>query len=478
VGGPVAAAGRGTVAGTGSAAASGGVSGPTVSPTGGTGAAGTGAPPPPAAGGNSWPMMGYDANNNYFNPNETKLSVATAPMLKEKWRFTVSGYPPGTPIVAEGKVFAMSTGGMYGINLADGKMAWSRTDIVGTASAAYENGFVYVHTFEGPNLYKLKAADGMTVWGPIVSNMNTACDGMSSPIVAGGMVVVGHSCGVLETGGGDAATARGGVEAFDTETGMRKWSYFTVPETGENGAMVWSSVSIDPAAKVVYAATGNNYSVQGENSDSIHAIDMTTGMRKWKQQVHKDDTWSLLLAPTGPDTDFGANPILAVVDGKKVIGNGDKGSFFHMFDRETGQVLWSRDKLSTARNQQNGGILMNGAFDGKYFYAVANQPPGQAVLHVMDPSKMGADVWTKNYMKLTWGAPSLANGVLVVPSDDALLILNAATGDQLAMFTTGGTIAAGSAAIVDGNVVVKSGLEYALDSSVKSNNQIICYGLP
>lgn len=448
-----------------------------MTPAAGTGAAGITSTPP--ATGNSWPQMGYDANNNYFNPNETTLSVANAAMLKEKWRFPIAGYPPGTPIVAEAKVYVMATGGTYGINLADGKQAWSRLDLAGTASLAYENGFVYVHTYAGPNLYKLKASDGTTVWGPIQTNMNGDCDGISSPIVAGGMVIVGHSCGALEIGGGDVTKARGGVAAFDTETGMKKWTYFTVPETGENGAMVWSSVSIDPSARVVYAATGNNYSVLGENSDAIHAIDMMTGTRKWKTQVHDDDLWSLLLAPTGPDTDFGANPILAVVDGKKVIGNGDKGSFFYMFDRETGQVLWSRASLSSARNQANGGILMNGAFDGKYFYAVANQPPGKAVLHAMDPTKMGADVWpAKTFNKLTWGAPSLANGVLIVPSDDDLLFLNAATGEQLTMFNTGGTIAAGSAAIVDGNVVVQSGLEYTLDASVKPNNLIICYGLP
>jgi polyvinyl alcohol dehydrogenase (cytochrome) len=465
-------------AGTGAASTGGtGAAGTGVSPMAGTGASGTGAPPADA--GNIWPMMGYDANNNYFNPKETKLSVANAGMLKEKWRFPVAGYPPGTPIIAEGKVFVMATGGSYAIDLATGMKVWERLDLQGTASAAYDNGFVYFHTFAGPNLWKVKASDGMTVWGPVLSQANTACDGMSSPIVAGGIVVVGHSCGTIEIGSGDVTTARGGAEAFDTETGMKKWAYFTVPETGENGAMVWSSVSIDPIAKVVYAATGNNYSVQGENSDAIHAIDMMTGMRKWKKQVHNDDTWSLLLAPTGPDTDFGANPILAEVGGKKVIGCGDKGSFFHMFDRETGEVIWSRASLSTSRNQANGGVLMNGAFDGKYFYAVSNQPPGMAVLHAMDPMKMGADVWpAKTLPKLTWGAPSLANGVLVVPSDDDLLIMNAATGEQITKFTTGGTIAAGSAAIVDGNVVVKSGLEYALDPTVKTNNQIICYGLP
>ena len=60
--------------------------------------------------------------------------------------------------------------------------------------------------------------------------------------------------------------------------------------------------------------------------------------------------------------------------------------------------------------------------------------------------------------------------------DDELLILNAETGDMIKSFATGGTIAAGAAAIVDGKIVVKSGLEYPL-GAVTTNNQIHCYGL-
>jgi hypothetical protein len=46
------------------------------------------------------------------------------------------------------------------------------------------------------------------------------------------------------------------------------------------------------------------------------------------------------------------------------------------------------------------------------------------------------------------------------------------------MFNTGGTIAAGAAAIVDGRIIVKSGLSYSLDTTAKNNNLVICYGLP
>ena len=425
--------------------------------------------------------MGFDSKNNYFNPQETTLTVQNAPMLEEKWRFQVAGFPPGTPVVGDGKVFITATGGTYAVNLADGQMIWSHTTgYEATASPAYENGFLYVHTYAG-NLYKLNAADGSTVWGPIQTNPDImTCDGMSSPTLGMGMVFVGHSCGEIETGTDGAITmARGGVEAFDTETGKRLWSYYTVPATGENGAMVWSTVSVDVENKVVFAGTGNNYTVQGENSDSIHAIDAATGMRKWKSQVHNDDTWSLYNVPTGPDTDFGANPILAEVGGKKVVADGDKGSNFFMFDRDTGAVIWSREMLSTSRNQQNGGVLMNGAWDGKYFYVVSNQPPNQAVLHALDPAKMGQDAWPPiTWNKTTWGAPSLANGLLVVPNDDDLYVMEAATGKVLKMFNTGGTIAAGAAAIVDGRIIVKSGLSYSLDTTTKNNNLVICYGLP
>ena len=425
--------------------------------------------------------MGYDSNNWYFNPNETKLSVQSAPMLKEKWRFQVMGWPPGTPVIGEGKVFVMATGATHAINLADGTAAWTRTDLPGTASIAYADGHVYVHGYKGPSLYKLKASDGSTVWGPIASNPNAACDGMSSPIVGMGMVVVGHSCGEVETSTDNSlvSKARGGVEAFDVETGARLWQYYSVPETGEDGAMVWSSVGIDVAGKVVFAATGNNYTMQGANSDAIHALDAISGTRKWKTQVHSDDIWSLYFARSGPDTDFGANPIIAEIGGKKVVADGDKGSNFYVFDRETGTILSKRELLSSSRNQANGGILMNGAFDGKYFYVVSNQPPNQAVLHALDPAQELADVWPAvTYMKTTWGAPAVANGVLVVPNDDDLYVLDAATGKQLLKFNTGGTIAAGSPAIVDGNIVVQSGMEYALDTTTKNNNLILCYGVP
>src|SRR4029077_8013326 len=109
------------------------------------------------------------------------------------------------------------------------------------------------------------------------------------------------------------------------------------------------------------------------------------GKRKWRTQVRSTDTWSAMAKPGGPDSDFGANPILAEVGGKKIVAAGDKGAAFTAFDRETGQMLWSRPDLSASRDASHGGMLRNGACDGKYFYVVSNQPAGTPVPDVGVP---------------------------------------------------------------------------------------------
>ncbi len=445
-----------------------------AAPIGGSaaGAAGTAAGTTGGGGGATWPMMGYDERNWYMNPNETAITVGNAGMLVEKWRFTTVGMPPGTPIIAEGKVFVMATGGTYGINLADGTKAWERLDIGGTASMAYAAGFVFAHTMD-MKLYKLNAADGMNAWGPVATNSQMGCSGMSSPVLGGGKVIVGRECGPMEITF-TAAGFNGGVFAANVADGTPAWMYDTVG-AGEDGAMVWSSVGIDVAGGTVYASTGNNYTVQGPNSDAIHAIDLNSGTKKWVKQIATNDTWSFAVL-LGPDTDFGANPIVT----DNMVAAGTKNSAFWAFDKATGNIMWNRENLSPSRSAAQGGILMNGAFDGTNYYAISNDAAGNAcVLHAMAAAD-GAAAWpAKTYPTHTWGAPSLANGVLYVPVNDDLVLLDAANGTELKRFTTGGSIAAGSAAIAGGMVVVQSGMAYALGGpSAKPGMSIIAYGMP
>jgi outer membrane protein assembly factor BamB len=433
-----------------------------------------------------WTMMGYDQCNQYVQPHETKLRVDNAKELKEHWRIQTSGFPAGSPVIVDGKVYISATGGMLAVDLDTGAELWSQPMVRGTATPAYHEGFLYMHAASGAQLYKLDAQDGSIVWGPVATYPeNEACDGTSSPVIAGELVLVGHSCGAAEVSGGPAqAAAKGGVEALRTEDGSRAWTYWTVPEEGETGAMVWSTVGVDLDAQVVFATTGNNYTLAGGNSDAIHAIDLVTGERKWVTQVREGDLWSIdssrMVFGTGEDTDFGANPILAEVDGRAVVAAGDKAGAFWMLDRETGEIIWKHTELSASFRANTGGVLMNGAFDGRYFYVVSNEPantPPDALLHVLD-AVSGEDAREpKRLDGLVWGAPSLANGLLFVPVNSKVLVLDADTLEELSQFETGGTIAAGAPAVVDGRIVVKSGLQYGFGVELKDNNEVVCFGV-
>ena len=425
-----------------------------------------------------WSMMGYDARNHYHNPMEQSLSVENAGQLEVKWTFEVGGYPPGTPVIADGKVFVLATGGLYALDFLTGKEIWHNADLTGTSSVAYDDGALYVHTTPGAEVYKVDPADGKPLWGPVKSYARAGADGTSSPIVANGKVFVGHSTSLeIIDAQGAQREAQGGVAAFNISDGTEAWHYITTT-LPENGAMVWSTVAADDTA--VYASTGNNYTMAGPNSDAIHAIADMDGSRLWANQVRQGDIWVLTnpLLIANPDTDFGANPILAEVGGKQVVAAGDKAGDFWVMDRADGSMVWSRTGLSGSSSQATGGVLNSGAFDGNAFYAVANEPPLNSVLVAMNAAD-GKDLWPpKRFTAITFGIPSLANGVLAVPINEQLHVLNAATGESLKMFTTGGTIAAGAPAIAGGRIVVASGLRYELQASAINNNEIICYGLP
>lgn len=122
-------------------------------------------------------------------------------------------------------------------------------------------------------------------------------------------------------------------------------------------------------------------------------------------------------------------------------------------------------------------MLMNSSSDGRYFYVVSNNRERGAVLHKLDPENQGASVWRHDFEERTWGAASLANGLLVVPNNAVLYVMNADTGAVLKRFDTGGTVAGGAATIAAGKILVKSGMVYS-DLTVKLNDQLICYGLP
>ena len=106
---------------------------------------------------------------------------------------------------------------------------------------------------------------------------------------------------------------------------------------------VWAQITVDEQAGLVYLPVESpTQDIYGGNrpganlfGESLVAVDLKTGQRKWHFQFTHHPIW---------DLDIPAAPILAdiVVDGKaiKAVAVPTKQSTLYVFDRITGQPVW------------------------------------------------------------------------------------------------------------------------------------------
>ena len=91
---------------------------------------------------------------------------------------------------------------------------------------------------------------------------------------------------------------------------------------GPSGAPVWNTPTIDVERNILYVGTGNNYSPPATAlSDSVLAIDMSSGKISWHRQQTENDIWNgtcrradreAAACPDAdaPDVDFSVSPVL------------------------------------------------------------------------------------------------------------------------------------------------------------------------
>ncbi len=179
----------------------------------------------------------------------------------------------------------------------------------------------------------------------------------SAPLLVGDVIVVGNSA---HPGGGGQTRIEnvpGDVQAFDARTGGHLWTFHTIPREGEFGndtwgddswrfvgnVNAWAPLSADPDLGLVYlpldAPTNDYYGGfrPGDNlfGNSLVAVDVRTGERRWHFQAIHHDIW---------DWDFPVAPILVdvTVDGEEIpaVVQASKQSFVYAFNRATGEPLW------------------------------------------------------------------------------------------------------------------------------------------
>ena len=140
-------------------------------------------------------------------------------------------------------------------------------------------------------------------------------------------------------------------------TGKRLWIFHTIPRPGEFGndtwlndswsytgnTGAWGQISADPQLGLAYLPielpTHDYYGGErpGANlfGESIVAVDLKTGARKWHYQLVHHGMW---------DMDIPCAPILTdiTVNGRtvKALAQPTKQAFLYVLNRETGEPIW------------------------------------------------------------------------------------------------------------------------------------------
>ena len=212
-----------------------------------------------------------------------------------------------------------------------------------------------VQTFGSNGVVDLKLEDDQEV------DLVTAELGLNAtPLVAGDVVVVGaaHRAGIAPK---TMHNAKGYVRGFDVRTGRRLWIFHTIPKPGElgfdtwdDGAALnngntgaWAQMSADLELNLVYvpveSPTGDYYGGHRPGNalfaESLVALDITTGKRRWHHQTTHHGLW---------DYDLPCAPVLfdVTIDGRRIkaLAQPTKQAFLFVLDRETGEPIWPIDE--------------------------------------------------------------------------------------------------------------------------------------
>ena len=339
-----------------------------------------------------WRSYGADTGNTHYSPLD-QINASNFNQLEVAWRFKTDSLGPrpeymfeSTPLMVHGKVYstAGSRRAVVALDAATGELLWMHSENEGARGSnaprqlsgrglAYwtdgkEERILYVTP--GYRLIALDAKTGVMVpsfgkSGVVDLKQDDDQDidlvtgevGLhSAPVVAKNVVIVGaaHLAGGIPK---SKNNVKGYVRGFDVRTGKRLWIFHTIPKPGEYGidtwlndswsytgnTGVWGQISVDEQLGLVYLPvelpTGDYYGGHrpgnGLFGESLVAVDLQTGKRKWHYQLVHHGLW---------DMDIPCAPILAdiTVNGRpvKAVAQPTKQAFLYVFDRVTGQPIW------------------------------------------------------------------------------------------------------------------------------------------
>ena len=405
-----------------------------------------------------WAWNGWSPsadNARYQSVEGAGLSADQVPRLKLRWAFGFDGDVTAfaQPTVIEEQLFVGSAGGLIHALRADtGCLQWTfqANGPVRSSILVAPTGTRHSLLFGDQTgwFYSLEAESGKLLWKKKIEE-HDAARLTGAPVAHNGRVFV-PVASWEETRSLDAAyaccTFRGSVVALDIRDGEQVWKWYPVPEPretgktkrgtrqlGPSGVPVWAAPTLDAERRVLYVATGDNYSSPATSlSDAVIALDIASGRVVWSKQTTANDAYNSscgtdkLNCPdeNGPDHDFGSSAILSKLpDGRDVLLAGQKSGMVYALDPDKqGNILWQVRIAGPAPNVATSvGVLWGMASDGQKLYAsIASSgrtrptDPNDIRRSILDPKQGGGLVALRIADgDKTWDAPP------VVCADDA-----------------------------------------------------------
>lgn len=411
--------------------------------------ASTATPQPPGPSGGDWPTYLQNPARSSANLAETTLSVSNAKQIGVDWSTLLPGPISGSTTVVGTVSYVGSWNGYeYALNASTGKVLWktflgtTTTSACGTqgivSSATVLDDTLYIGGGDG-NWYVLNATTGEVEWMLPIGEPSQGYDNWASPLISEGFAYVGVASDC------DKPLVPGGLLQVNLTSHGVEAEFHTTP-TGELGASVWGSPTVDASSNTIYFATGNAQKGElGELDDSIVAVNATT--------MALDATWKIPSTEQIADGDFGSTPTLFVTsNGVSMVGALNKNGFFYAWaagDVAAGPV-WEV-KLTTGQSVGSAAFAHGLVFVGTgtaNFLGVRSSGAAWA----LDPDT-GAVVWEQPLWGRSVSAPGYANGLLVIDGGDHIFVLNAATGAKLKNFKCAATFFA-PPAIAHGRILV------------------------
>jgi quinoprotein glucose dehydrogenase len=353
-----------------------------------------------------WRTYGADLGNTHYSPLD-QINAANFSKLEVAWRFKTESLGPrpetnlqSTPLMVNGILYstAGSRRSVVALDAATGELLWVHSEregkrgdnaprnLSGRGLAYWSDGVEerILYVTPGYRLIALNAKTGLTVPsfgrnGVVDLKLDDDQDldldasdiGLhATPVVAGNTVIVGAA---HRAGGAPRIknNAKGYVRGFDVKTGKRLWIFHTIPKPGEFGrdtwldesadntgnTGVWGQISVDEDLGMVYLPvelpTGDIYGGHrpgnGLFGESIVAVDLKTGERKWHYQLVHHGIW---------DFDIPCAPMLIdiTINGRvvKAVAQPTKQGILYTFNRVTGEPIWPIDEIPVPKGDVPG----------------------------------------------------------------------------------------------------------------------------